>query len=362
LQDCSTWHPPAAPIYGTNREVVALTRILAAALVLSIALVAPALTAGPSYKIAGRFKMPDGGWDYATSDPDKNLIYWTRTGFTDVIDAKTGNLSQLKSTGNAHMALPVPGTTLIVLPLRSPPKMVRIVDTTRDKVVADLPAGDAPDGATYDPFSKHVFVINHNGSTVTEIDPLSAEVVATIEVGGGKLEFADADGTGHVFVNVQAVGVIAIIDVNTKNVIARYKMAGCEDASGLAYANEPKLLVASCGNGVAKVLAADSGKEVFSIPIGKGPDAVIYDPVRKIVFIPCGEDGVLEVISVADPARVGLVQQLPTQMLARTGAVDPQSGRVYLMAAQPDLTKLRPGSRRASPKEGSFEMLVVAPQ
>jgi hypothetical protein len=86
---------------------------------------------------------------------------------------------------------------------------------------------------------------------------------------------------------------------------------------------------------------------------------VIYDPVRKIAFIPCAEDGVPEIISVADPTRVALVQRLPTQSLARTGAVDPQSGRVYLMGAQPDSTKPRRG--RPAPKDGSFEMLVVAP-
>jgi DNA-binding beta-propeller fold protein YncE len=344
-----------------SHEVIAVTRMPATALVLSIALVAPALSADPGYRIVERLKMPDGGWDYAASDPERGLIYSSRTGFTDVIDARTGNLSQLKSTGSAHVALPVPGTTLIVLPLRSPAKMVRIVDTATDKVVADLPAGEAPDSATYDPFSKHVFVINRNDSTATEIDPLANKVVATIDVGGGKLEFTDADGLGHVFVNVAAAGEIAVIDVSAKTVIARYKMAGCTGASGLAYAGKSGLLLAACGSGVAKVLAADTGKEVASIAIGKGPDAVAYDPAREIAFIPCGTDGVLEIVSIADPARVALIQHLPTQVSARTGAVDRQSGRFYAMAAQPDPDK--PGRNgRPMPKDGSFEMLVVAPQ
>ncbi|MEA2977591.1 MAG: hypothetical protein QOF19_3111 [Alphaproteobacteria bacterium] len=339
-----------------------MTRI-AAALTLFVALVAPAFAADPSYKIVERFQMPDGGWDYAASDADKGRIYWARaSGATDVIDVKTGKLSQLKSTGNSHLAVPVPGTTLIVLPMRVPAKTARIVDTATDKVVADLPAGDAPDAAIYDPFSKHVFIINHNSSNVTEIDALAADVVATIPVGGGKLEFADADGMGRVFVNVQAAGEIAVVDVKAQKVTGRYKMAGCEDASGLAYAGKSKLLIASCGNGVAKVLAADTGKEVASIPIGRGPDAVIYDPVRQIAFIPCGIDGTLEVISVADAARVASIQRLPTQILVRSGAVDPRSGRLYLMAAQSDPTKPTGGGGRPTPKDGTFEMLVIAPQ
>ena len=135
---------------------------------------------------------------------------------------------------------------------------------------------------------------------MTEVDPVAGKAVATIAVGGGKLEFPASDGAGHVFVNMQEKGEIAVIDVKDHKVSTTYKMAGCEDNSGLAYTGKSKLLIASCGNGVAKVVAADSGKEVASLPIGKGPDAVIYDAKRQLAFIPCGRDGVLEVISVAD--------------------------------------------------------------
>lgn len=327
--------------------------------VVTISLSGAAFAADPVYKIADQFAMPNGGWDYATSDM-QNHIYWVRNDHTDAIDTKTNKLSQLKNVGDGHMAVVVPGTSLVVVPMRNPVKTTRIVDISTDKVVADLPSGESPDGATYDPFSKHVFIVNHNGSDVTEIDPAGRKVAGTISIGGGKLEFAAADGTGHVFVNVQAAGEIAVIDVKTQNVINRYKMSGCEDASGLAYASKSKLLIASCGNGVAKVLAAESGQEIASFPIGKGPDAVIYDPAREVAFIPCGVDGILEVISVGDRGHVVKIQELKTQILARTGAVD-GSGRLYLMAAEPDPSKPLGGGGRPTPKDGSFKMLVIAP-
>jgi hypothetical protein len=92
--------------------MIAMTRIALAALAVSTALAVPAFAA--DYKIVDRFKMPDGGWDYASSDPAKSRIYWSRNeGFTDVIDTKTGKLSQLKNTGNAHLAVPVAGTNLV---------------------------------------------------------------------------------------------------------------------------------------------------------------------------------------------------------------------------------------------------------
>lgn len=328
-----------------------------AALAVAMALAAPAIAA--DYKIVDKLKMPDGGWDYATSDVQKNLIYWVRTDHTDVIDTKTNKLSTLKSTGNGHMAVVVQGTPLIVVPMREPAKTNRIVDTSADKIVADVGgAGEGPDGATYDPFSKNVYSVNHNSSDVTVVDPVAKSVVATIPVGGGKLEFPASDGAGHVFVNVQAAGELAVIDVKTNKMTNKYKMVGCEDASGLAFATKAKLLIASCGNGVAKVLTIE-GKEVASIPIGKGPDSVMYDSVHDVAFIPCGTDGVLEIISVADPTKVTKTQTLKTQVLARTGAVD-ATGRLYMMTAQPDPSKPLGGGGRPTPKDGTFEMLVIS--
>jgi len=282
-----------------------------------------------------------------------------RTDFTTVIDAKTGAVSQLKSAVRAHIALPVPGTPFLALARREGD--VLIVDKNTDAVLADIPAQQNPDGAAYDPSSKLVFAMNHDSGEATVVDPAAKKAVATIPV-GGTLEFPAADGAGKVYVNVTSVPEIAVIDVKSKSVTARYKLDGCRGASGLAYAAQAKLLISSCGNGMAKVLDAATGKEVASIPIKQGPDAVIYDPQRKLVFIPCGGAGVLEIISVADPAHIALVQELPTQAGSRTGTLDPQTGRLYLMASQPDPTGAPgPGGRGIARVPGTFEVLVVSP-
>jgi hypothetical protein len=89
---------------------------------------------------------------------------------------------------------------------------------------------------------------------------------------------------------------------------------------------------------------------------------VIYDATRKLAFIPCGGDGILEIISVADPAHVRIVQELKTQAGSRTGTLDPQSGRLYLMASQPDPSGAPgPGGRGIARVPGTYEVLVVSP-
>jgi DNA-binding beta-propeller fold protein YncE len=272
------------------------------------------------------------------------------------IDAKTGKVSELASASAGHMAIPIPGTNLLVLPRGK--GTVAIVDGKADKPIAELQGGNGPDGAAYDPFSKFVFVMNHNGGDATVVDPIAQKVVATIPV-GGVLEFPASDGAGKVFVNVQDKGEIGVIDVKTRQTVAHWPMNDCKSPTGLAYVPRGKLLVSSCGqNGVAKVINAETGAEVASIPIAVGADAVMYDAKRNVVLIPC-RAGELEVISVADPAHISVVQRVPTQEGSRTGTFDPDTGRVYAMAAKfgPPAT---PGGRpQALP--GTFEVLVVAP-
>src|SRR6266566_1933231 len=329
-------------------------------LVLTVALLTtPAFAADPNDRIVDRIKLPDGGFDYLTFDSAAGRVLIARTDFTTAIDTKTGKLSQLASAAHGHMAIAIPGTTLLVLPQGA--GKVRVADAATDMVLADIPAGMNPDGAAYDPFSKLVFVMNQRSGDATLVDPAARKTVATIPI-GGTLEFPASDGAGKVFVNVTSVPEIAVIDVKTRTVAARYRLDGCRGASGLAYATKAKLLISSCGNGMAKVLQADTGKEVASLPIARGPDAVIYDPVRQLAFIPCGGDGVLEIISVADPAHIAIVGHVQTEPGSRTGTLDLQSGRLYLMASKPDPAGTPgPGGRGIARVPGTYEVLVIAP-
>jgi len=335
-----------------------------AALALTVALTAPAVAADTNYKITDRLKMPDGRFDYASADQHSGRIYWPRLDVTSVIDAKTNKISEMKGGTNGHVVVPVPGTTLAVephgTPNNTPPNGVVIVDTAKNAVVADLPAGNFPDGATYDPSSKLVWVMLHNDGVALGVDAKAGKIAATVNV-GGHLEFPAADGKGHLFVNIQTAGEIGVIDTKTDKVTAHWKLAGCEDNGGLAYASKSGLVVSACGNGLAKVLDAKTGKEVASLTIGHGSDAVIYDSKRQLAFIPCAAEGMLYILNVADPKHVAIVQQLATQKGTRTGAVNEASGRVYLMASKPDLASPPGPSGRPNPLPGSFEMFVVAP-
>ena len=329
--------------------------ISATTLVLSLAFGASAFAAAPSYKIVDRIKVQDGGFDYATFDAANGRILMARPNITTVIDVKTGKVSELKSAVKGHIALPIPGSPLLVVTQRGGD--ILLVDGAADKVVASFKGGKNPDGATYDPSSKLVFAMDHETGNATVIDPVAKKVVGAVTI-GGELEFAVPDGAGKVYVNVEDKNQIAVIDSATKKVTARYALKGCDGPTGLAYDAADKLLISSC-DGSAHVVRAATGVEVAAIPTAKGADAVIFDAARKLAFIPC-RTGTLEILSFADPAHISVVQHLPTQVGTRTGTLDPGTGRIYSMAAKFDAPPATAGGR-AQALQSTYEVLVIAP-
>jgi len=101
---------------------------------------------------------------------------------------------------------------------------------------------------------------------------------------------------------------------------------------------------------------ASTGAIAGEIAIGPRPDGAFADPARRRAYIPSGGDGTLAVLDTSGPLP-RLIERVPTQTGARTGAVDPATGRVYLPTAR-FTPPPAPGQRpRAVP--GSFELLVV---
>lgn len=314
---------------------------------------------GVDYHIIERIKVPDGGFDYATFDPAANRVYMPRGNFTSVVDPQTNAASVFANGESNHIALPVPGTNLLVL-TQGAKGIIRILDKTNDRVLADLLSGGKnPNSAAYDPVTKLVLVLNKDSGNAAFVDPIAHKIVDTIRISPNVLEFPVADGKGRIFDNIETTAQIAVIDAKQRKVVGTYNMPGCENPSGLAYAPDSDVLISSCRNGMAKVVRASDGTALSTVPIGKGPDAAIYDQKRKLAFIPCGGDGVLEVISLADPAHAAIVQHVQTQAGSRTGTLDPNTGRLYLMASKPD-PNAAPG--RGAPRlPGSWQVLVVAP-
>ncbi len=332
--------------------------MLSLSLALGLAALAPAaMAAPPAYEIVAHIKGPDGGWDYASFDAVRQRVYVARSYGVMTIDAVDGQSNPHFADGaRGHEVMAIPGAD-DVLSTNSGDNTARIFSGKDGTLEASLKVGNKPDAAAYDPASKDVFVMNGDSGDASIIDPAARKVVGSIPIGGA-LEFAVADGKGKLFVNVEDKGEVAVLDTRAAKLITRYPLKGCVEPSGLAYTRQG-LLISACANGVAKVLDAATGADLATLKIGARPDAVIYDADRNLAFIPCGGDGVLTVIALGVNRSAQVVGSIPTQRGARTGALDPKTGRIYLPTAQ--FNPPAAAGQRPSVIPGSFEVLVLAP-
>jgi YVTN family beta-propeller protein len=333
------------------------TLLAATALGLST-LTAPVLAAdAPApLKIVDRIAGPDGSWDYVSFDPVHRRLYVAHNTAVTAIDVDSGKVTPaLVAAQKAHSALPLPGGDELLV-TNGGSNNVTIVNALTGAVRATIPAGTSPDAALIEPTTGLGFVMNGHGGGITLIDLKAGAAAGAIPL-DGTLEFGVADGLGRVFVNIEDKGEIAVIDAKARKVVAHWPMAGCEEPSGLAYAADAKVLIAACANGTAKVVSPATGKVTASLAIGEKPDAAFYDAQRHLAYIPSGGDGTLSVIAVHGPSDVKVIDKVATKVRAKTGAVDPATGKVYLPSADYDPPSAAGG--RPSIKPGSFAVLVL---
>ena len=322
-----------------------------AVLIVLAALAAPAAAAS----VTQRIPAGDGGWDIATVDAATQRLFVGRGDGVLMVDLKSGVVSDHFVPGKrVHEAMVAPGTGL-GLSTNGESNTATIFDAATGAVRAEVPTGIKPDAIAYDPASKTMWVMNPGDGSATIVDLAAGKSVGSISI-GGSLEYAAVDGKGHLFVNVEDRNELVEIDIAARKVMRRTALDGCDGPTGLGLTARG-VLIASCANGVAKLVDAASGKALGDIAIGPRPDAVIVDEARHRAFVPSGGDGTLTVVDIgADPPR--RIAQIATQAGARTGAVDTITGKVYLPAAR--YASAVPGQRpKALP--GSFAVLVVQP-
>jgi len=321
------------------------------------------LAAGSSgYHVAKKTVLGgDGGWDYLTVDAKARRIYISRGTHVMVVDADSAAVvGDIPGTNGVHgIAIASDMDKGFISDGRD--GNVTIFDTKTLKVLGTTPAGKNPDAIIYDQASKRVFAFNGGSKDATAIDAKTGTVAGTIPL-GGKPEFAAADEKGHVFVNIEDTSEIVQFDSNKLTVENRWKIAPGEEPSGLAMDRKHRRLFSVCSNKLMVVVNADTGKVVTTLPIGAGTDAAVFDPETGYAFSSNGE-GTLIVVHEDSADKFSVVDTVPTQVRARTMALDTKTHQVFLVTAQfgapPAATAQQPRPR-APMVPGSFTLLTMS--
>jgi len=305
-----------------------------------------------------------GGWDYLTLNHASTRLYIERMDRIMVVDTASGKvLAEVPEINGAHgVALAEDLGKGFATSGRS--KDVVVFDLKTNKVEKRIPTGDGPDATLYDSASHRVYTFNGHGKSTTVIDAKTDSPIATIDL-GGKPEFAQTDEHGHVYVNVEDTGELAVIDNgSTPKLDHKYKLTGCEEPSGLALDVKNHLLFSGCGNKVMVVSDPKSGKVITHWAIGEGTDAASFDPGTRTAFASAW-DGTITSAKETSAGKFSEPVTLTTKKGARTMALDPKSHKLYTVTADygdtPEPTAENPHPRPAMLPD-SFVVLVYSPK
>src|ERR1700689_3519920 len=247
-------------------------------------------------------KIPLGGeglWDYLAFDSPTRRLFISRQTKVIVLDVDSEKvLGEIPDTTGVHgIALGQSnGFTS-----NGGAGTISIFDLKSLQVIGHAQAGMNPDAIVYDPATKRVFTMNGRSGDITAIDAVSGAVVGTIPV-GGKLEFAVADGSGHLYVNVETKSEIVQFDSKNLAVTAHWPLDPCTNPTGLAIDVKNHRLFAGCANKMMAVMDSDSGKVIATPPIGVGVDSNQFDRGTGYAFASNGS-GTLTVVHEDSPSQ-----------------------------------------------------------
>ena len=327
-----------------------------AVLLLSVA-VTRALPTAAGYHVVNKITLGgEGGWDYLAVDSAAQRLYVSHATKVIVVDLASGKaVGEIPNTNGVHGIALAPdlkrGFTS-----NGRDATVTIFDLNTLAVIGTAKTGGNPDAILYEPVTKRIFTFNRTRAaaeaSTTVIDAAKGEVIKTIML-GGRPEFAQADGKGTVFVNLDDKSEIAVIDAKALTIKSRWPLAPGESPSGLAFDAKKRRLYAVCENKKMIVMNADNGKVIAEAPIGAGTDGAAFD--AGLAFSSNGGDGTLSVVSETAPGKF-TTETVTTQRGARTMAADPKTHRLYLPTAE---FAAATGAGRPAAVPGSFMVLVL---
>jgi hypothetical protein len=301
-----------------------------------------------------------GGMDYLTVDPHTHRLYVPRTTHTLVIDSASGKtLGDIPGQTKAHGVALVPRLNRGFITDGGKGAIV-IFDLKTNDVLGTIAAQPDADGIIYDASSDRILVsAGDSNSLITfkpDIDPKDGKIEAPIALGGAP-EFLAADGAGKVYVNLEDKDMVAVVDLKTRKVIARWPVAPGGTPVGLAIDTRHHTLVIGCRKPQKMVvMSTESGKVVADLPIGAGVDAVKIDSGE---YFASAGDGTLAVVETSAPGKYNVVQTVKTSVGAKTMGIDESTHKIYLPTADFEAPKAGGNGRRVA-KPGTFKIVVVS--
>lgn len=273
----------------------------------------------------------DGGTDYITAEQGTGRVFVSRGTHVMVLDGAKGTvIGDIPETPRVH-GVALASAANHGFTTNGGDSTVTMFDLTTLAVIQKIkiPAGGL-DGITIDDFTGRIILTNHSKpGTATALDPVTGAIVGQAELEDNSPEGAASDGKGKLFVNNERKNTIQVLDAKAMKVLASWPLEPCDGPTGIAYDRSTDRIYAGCGKASA-VVNALTGKVVATIKNGEGVDALGWDAVEGLIYIPAGRDSSVTIVHADAPDKYTVVATVTTGPGAKTIAVDAVRHVAYL--------------------------------
>lgn len=316
---------------------------------LTIVAAAPAQTGTTVMKLVRSIPLPDitgGDFDHFASDLKTNRLYVTAEGHksVEVFNLRTGeHLTSVGGFENPHSIYLVPDRNALFIADGGAAE-VKILDVKSLKIVGRIATRPSPDAAHYDAAARLLYVGSGGRGEKVEDSSLSVisvdarKEIARIPVDANNVESMAIDhATNRMFVNLRDKKQIGVLDLKTRQFVARWDLPGLQLNTPIAF--DPKthrLFVVGRKPGLIVVVDTDTGMVKSSQPCVDIADDMTFDPRTNRIYV-TGAEG----LSIYD--RVGTddlkeIQRLDTKG-GKTSTFVPALAQFYVPHTQAGETK-----------------------
>lgn len=186
------------------------------------------------------------------------------------------------------------------------------------------------DNLRYDAGARKVYV-GYGSGALRVLDATTGASAGDIALPGHPEAFQLETKGPRIFVNVPTAGRISVVNRVRQAVVASWSVPAAANFPMALDETGRRLFVGTRAPALLMVFDIDSGRIVARHPIGGDADDLFYSPMRKRVYVVCGE-GRIDVLRQDDPDRYTLEASVSTGPRARTGLLVPEDDALYVAA------------------------------
>ena len=253
----------------------------------------------------------------------------------EVFDLDGKPIKSITGFGQPHAILFMPDVNKFIVTDGDGFGMVELVSGEDYKILDTIKLPPEVDGAVYNPVNKYYYVESGGGEKdakthkINIIDSKAFKLVGDITLPGTHSEAMAITRDGKkMYVNLSTPKEVGVVDLNTRELTARWPITGAETPNSMAL-DEPnhRLFIATRTPPKFFVFDTETGKIVTTAPISGFNDDMWFDVARKRIYLSGSET--TTVLAQTDADHYALVAEVPTGFRAKTSLYVPQLNRFY---------------------------------